>query len=156
GELDAAHAWRDEVHADAVVLLVEEGADYCGFAYIMRELDRGFARSAFAVVKRSCAHGDRIFAHEVGHLLGIRHDRYVDGGGSLAPDAHGFVNVAPAAGDPFRTVVAYEDHCRDAGFSCPTVPSFSSSTATLGGEALGESGLADAARVLGESVPVVA
>ncbi|MDX1421191.1 MAG: cadherin-like domain-containing protein [Rubricoccaceae bacterium] len=156
GHLDEAHAWRDEVLADAVVLLLEEGADACGTAFFMYDFDRKYGRQAFAVVQRGCAHAYLTFAHEIGHLLGIRHDRYVDSFETPAPYAHGFVNAAPDVLGPFRTLMAYDDACRDGGFACPRVASFSSTRARFLGEDLGEAHFSDAARVMDQSVPIVA
>ena len=153
--LDEVHVWRDEAQADVVVLLTEEGGGNCGIAFQLSTVARASGREAFAVVRRSCSVAELVFPHEFGHLIGIRHDAYVDTGTSPAPDSRGFVNTDPAHNAPFRTAVAYSTECRDLGISCPRVPAFSTTSAQWGGDALG-SASADAARTLRTSVPTVA
>ena len=74
GHMDEVHALRDAVGADLVHLIEEWGVDsrspYCG-----RSLRRGHSSAgAYAVTVRAC--GSLTFAHEVGHNLGLLHDRY--------------------------------------------------------------------------------
>lgn len=93
------HKLREQHKADMVVLVVED-TTWCGEA---RDINAGQA-AAFAVVSRSCLLAPRYsFAHELGHLLGARHDRKSDP--ELTPFrwAHGYVN-APK----WRTIMSYD------------------------------------------------
>jgi hypothetical protein len=93
------HQLRDQYKADLVVLVVED-TKWCGEA---RDINVG-AAEAFAVVSRTCLLAPRYsFAHELGHLLGARHDKQSDP--ELTPFrwAHGYVNASK-----WRTVMSYD------------------------------------------------
>lgn len=95
----AVHQMRQQYKADIVVLVVED-TTWCGEA---RDINAGPA-AAFAVVSQACFLAPRYsFAHELGHLLGARHDRQTDP--ELTPFrwAHGYVN-----GPKWRTVMSYD------------------------------------------------
>lgn len=108
GRIDIAHDLRDVYCADLVSLWVEKGDNYCGIGHIMKDVNTSFSSSGFSVVKRECATGNFSFAHELGHNMAARHDRYVDDtDNSPYSYNHGFVNVA----DRWRTIMAYNDKC---------------------------------------------
>lgn len=73
GVLDDAHAWRENASADIVVLIFDND-EACGEA---AGIDVG-PEEAFAVVHYKCATGYFSFAHEVGHLIGARHNIEAD------------------------------------------------------------------------------
>lgn len=75
GQLDEVHAWRAQCGADVVVLMEDQNGGACGVAFLMGTLDPGFAPNAFAVVSRTCATGFYSFGHELGHVMGLAHDR---------------------------------------------------------------------------------
>lgn len=102
GIMDIVHPWRDQYHADVVVLLVND-ATYCGLASMVY----ADAATAFAAVNYTCATGYYSFAHEIGHLQGARHDLYVDG--TMTPFAYGHGYVDP--NHTWRTIMAYGDAC---------------------------------------------
>ena len=129
GVLDGVHAIRDEVAADVVVLL----GDYDrGFADVMVQVSPGFEDRALGVASVSDV---RWFAHELGHLMGLRHDRHLechDGHCSHASfeDAYGYVNQeAFEAGAPdsagWYTIMAYGAQCVSNGLDCEPVLRFS-------------------------------
>jgi len=69
GFMDNIHALRDQYGADIVVLLIDH-ADENGQAYNIQVNAGG----AFCVVVSTVAVGNYTFAHEIGHLVGCRHD----------------------------------------------------------------------------------
>lgn len=125
GFMDTVHNWRSEVRADFVHLIVyyPPGTDRrCGVAW--PNLDVNWA---FAVTGVEC--GGRIFAHELGHNLGLQHDRYQQEKDNmpLTADGHyGYVNqrAFDAGGECWHTIMAYLTQCKDnglphEGFSSP-------------------------------------
>lgn len=109
GLMDNAHALRDTFAADAVMLVVENLVEKCGEAFdIMNPVSNAFEKSAFAVVARNCATGNFSFGHELGHLMGARHDWDADGTNN-SPFAfnHGFVRTNPSNSTtaPWRTIM---------------------------------------------------
>lgn len=133
GFMDGVHALRDTYGAD-IVSLWTESSNYCGYAYIMETVVVSFEDRAFNVVTRSCAVGNHSFAHELGHNMSARHDRYVDNtDGSPFSYNHGFVNVD----DGWRTIMSYNDACTDAGGSCTRLQYWSNPDVTYGGDAMG-------------------
>ena len=107
GIMDDVHALRNTFSAD-VVMLVVENLDDCGRAFIMNPVSNAFERFGFAVVRRSCSAMNFSFAHELGHLMGARHDWDADGtNNSPFTFNHGFVRTAPSntTTRPWRTIM---------------------------------------------------
>ena len=154
GHMDAVHALRDRVGADLVHLVVGE-SDVSGRAYLP---------GAFSLGKRCC------FAHELGHNMGLRHERYKDVVLTSHP-AYGHVNQrAFEPGAPpsscWATIMAYGTQCTDEGLRVIGVPRFSNPRQQHEGEPLGVpwtanasaglDGPADAVAVLNATGPAVA
>ena len=129
GVLDGVHAIRDEVAADVVMLL----GDYDrGFADVMSFVSPGFEDSALGVASVTDV---RWFAHELGHIMGLRHDRHLECheghcSRSSFEDAYGYVNQeAFEAGAPdsagWYTIMAYGAQCVANGLDCEPVLRFS-------------------------------
>ena len=135
GVMDHVHALRDEYHADAVVLIVENAGGFCGVAYLMSLPTTSFDASAFSVVARECATGNYTFGHELGHNMGLNHDWYVNTRTTPYPHSHGYVNDDINA--PWRTMMAYNSKCRDQGFYCPRLPYLSNPNVTRNEAAMG-------------------
>ena len=162
GHMDGAHALRDRTGADLVHLIVDlPDYDVCGIAKPRRRV-----RPHRAPLWR------QVFAHELGHNMGLRHDRYQvhhnEGGVSPHP-AYGYVNqqafVAGAARSRrWYTIMSYATQCADADISCQWLPRFSNPRQSYNGDPLGipfgegsgMSGPADAAAVLNATGPAVA
>jgi hypothetical protein len=124
GQLGDVHGLRDTYGADVVALIVEYPRSRtrtigCGISYIMEDVSNAFESSAFAVVPRLCADAQYSLGHELGHIMGARHDWTVEEGiaGNTKPFAfsHGYVHLLKA-GDhapAFRTMMAYSTECGD-------------------------------------------
>ena len=161
--LDDVHALRDRVGADLVHLIVGEAEDICGLAYVP---------GAFGLTVQGC--GGLTFAHELGHNMGLFHDRYQELHGAdrtlRAHPAYGYVNQrAFDAGAPaskaWITIMSYPTQCDDADLSCRWLPAFSSPRlrTTAGdpvgvayGAGEGVAGPADAVAVLNATGPAAA
>lgn len=86
GYIDFIHSLREWVGADIVVMLTSSG-NYCGLAADIEAT----SNLAFAIAKAGCVFGELLtFPHEIGHLIGGRHD--VDPLGDPRPYAHGYVS----------------------------------------------------------------
>ena len=161
GHMDEVHALRDRVGADLVYLVVSDS-----------DASRAYIGSPFGLTCLYC--GGAVFTHEVGHNMGLRHDRYQvhhnEGGVSPHP-AYGYVNQrAVEAGAPrsrrWRTIMANNSQCIDAYTDC--LPSgllrFSNPRQRYNGDPMGipfgegssVTGPADAAAVLNATGPAVA
>ena len=162
GHLDEAHALRERTGADLVHLIVGDPYyNVCGIAALP---------GAVGITLRDC--GGITFAHELGHNMGLRHDRFrvdVYEGSVSSHPAYGYVNQGMfEAGAPqysrWRTIMAYRAHCGLADRRCSEVPRFSNPRQRYNGDPLGipfgegsgVTGPADAAAVLNATGPAAA
>lgn len=141
GVMDEIQGLRDKAKADIAVLVVDD-ANGCG-------LSAGVAppaERAFIVVHHACAAVSYSLAHEIGHIIGARHDAGLDA--TMVPFAygHGYVN-----GTKWRTMMSYEQSCD----GCPRLPIWSSPGVSVNGEAAGGP-MANNARVIAEGAKRVA
>ncbi|MEM6822264.1 MAG: M12 family metallo-peptidase, partial [Verrucomicrobiota bacterium] len=95
----------------------------------------------------NCATGYYSFGHEIGHLFGARHDRYVDNETTPFPYGHGFLN-----GNQWRTIMGYGNGCD----SCQRRNYWSNPDVKLGGVATGTDDHENNARVLREEAKRIA
>lgn len=153
GIMDQVHQLREQHKADLVALIVENGGNSCGIAYVMANGPRaGFASSAFSVTARDCLANDTL-AHELGHNMGNAHDRATGGTGVFAY-SYGYRDEVGR----FRTVMAYA--CPNV--SCPRVKYFSNPRLLYNGRPLGidhntnPANAADNARSMNEVRQIVA
>ena len=132
GHMDEVHEIRDQAGADLVHLILEM-TDFRGLAGVG------------APYGLTCAGCDAwIFAHELGHNMGLHHDRYIERTRSF-PYSHGYVNQrAFADGAPesarWKTIMAYTRQCEDSGFLCDELLRFSNPNQTHLGDPLGVPG----------------
>ena len=97
---------RNFVSADLVALYVlQRPQQYCGVAWV--NVPTPVAQYGFAVVDAACA-GSVALAHELGHAMGLNHDRYVSSNTTQANN-YGFVSV----GGDFRDIMSYPNKCYD-------------------------------------------
>lgn len=123
-----AHAARKRLRADVLVLLVEVDRGERGLAPVMPP-----AADAVAVVDHRAAVGEMAVAHELGHILGARHEVGEDDRDFPFPYGHGYV------GPHGRTIMTTPS-------AVPLVPRWST----------GQDATADDARVLRETAATVA
>ena len=128
GILDQVHQLRDQHKADLVALIVDNGGNSCGIAYVMTNGPRAsFASYAFSVTARDCI-ANNTLAHELGHNMGDAHDRATGGTGAF-PYSYGYRDEI----GKFRTIMAYA--CPTV--SCPRVKYFSNPRLLYNGRPLG-------------------
>ena len=165
GHLDQAHALRDQHAADLVHLLVARASDSCGVAYLLTADVPEAERYGFSVSAAVCNAYGHTFAHEVGHNMGLHHDRYVAGQNRnlLFRYAYGYVNQAAFRPDAtaarrWRTIMAYSSQCSANGVGCRLLRRFSNPDLSYADDPMGvdrdaedrdrEGGPADARRVI--------
>ena len=86
----------------------------------------------------ACAAITMSIAHEIGHILGARHDRFIDESNTPFAYGHGYVN-----GSKWRDIMSYKEGCG----GCPRIPYWSNPRIMYKGEPTGTAA-ADNARVI--------
>jgi hypothetical protein len=153
GNGDDAHALRNKYAAD-MVILISNTHDYtkqCGVAYdVPQTVSHQWEDDAFAVVVARCFLKQFTFVHEIGHIMGARHDWYKDATNGQPFDYnHGF--TFDPGGFAVRTVMAYPDQCKDQGaIVCIQVATFSDGGPTFG-KPIGSNQAADNAEALNQT-----
>ena len=132
GKMDDVHTRREAYAAD-LVHLIQAGSYLGGQAELV---------GAFGAT-----HYDKlgIMPHELGHHMGVAHDRYNDSNNYPFPYSHGYINQAAfEPGAPhtsrFATIMSYNSQCGDAGFFCPWTNTFSNPDMTYNGYPMGVPG----------------
>jgi hypothetical protein len=73
---------RNDFKADIVAMIVKEDYHWCGASSPSPEPPVLVPDKAFALVRRDCLYQHYTLAHEIGHLVGLRHDRIAEGMGA--------------------------------------------------------------------------
>jgi len=141
GYMDEIHGLRDKFRADVAVLIVDDSQG-CGLATRVY----ADAEEAFAVVHHECAATSYSVAHEIGHIIGARHDLSLDTSTTPFAYGHGFVN-----GTKWRDIMSYKKSCG----GCPRLPIWSSPKVMINGDVAGTADT-DNARVIVEQAARVA
>jgi len=118
-------AMRDYYGADVVAILVDDG-QYCGLANVIG----ANTNTAFFTILSECT--NYTFPHELGHLLGARHNPEEDSGGTFE---HGYLDTT----NSFRTIMSYngDPAC------CPRIGTFSTPGQFNNGDVIGTSATHD-------------
>lgn len=145
GIMDNVHTLRNTYAADLVMLVVND-TEACGQAAAINAT----ATSAFATADQSCITGYYSFGHELGHLQGARHDRFVDGTLTPYQYGHGFIPSTKT----WRTIMAYGNNCGN----CTRIQWWSNPLKTYPstGQVMGTTTYEDNARVLNGTAATVA
>jgi len=141
GYMDEVHTLRDKHGADVGILIVDDPMG-CGLSIRIA----GAAKDAFAAMHQECAASMHTLSHEIGHLIGARHDRALDDTLQPFPYGHGFVN-----GTDWRTIMSYKDSCD----GCERRPVWSSPNVKVEGVTAGDANTNNA-RVIEEQARRVA
>ena len=168
GFMDDVHERRDMYGADLVHILVGR-SDVCGRAYINRgESPADGEAPGFGLTVSYC--GGLTFAHELGHNMGLHHDRY-QLGVPRTGSHYGYVNQRMfEAGAPgsarWRTIMAYPSQCWEvAEYYCERIGYFSNPENNYSGDPMGVpadhpstgvDGPADAVKTLNERREITA
>ncbi|MDQ1097553.1 MULTISPECIES: M12 family metallo-peptidase [Chryseobacterium] len=125
GYMDDIHDLRTTFGADLCALVTAGPVTTCGLAYINIDPTGYSNTQGFSTTIYNCVLTNYTLAHELGHNMGLRHDRYMDTFDIPCIHQHGYINRTAInlgmAGSPskrWRTLMTYNDECAANGFNC--------------------------------------
>jgi hypothetical protein len=125
---------RVSTKADLAMLFRKDDPSFCGIAWlpgssIMPKPSASTKETGYSVVVHSCV-SNLSFHHELGHNMGLQHDRYVYKlqTGKPNPGSQYYNFGYSNKGKRMRTIMAYNNDCADDGFNCTRINWFSSPT----------------------------
>jgi hypothetical protein len=127
--MERIHFLREAYRADVAVLIVDDPRG-CGLATRVG----ADADEAFAVVHHECAVANYTVAHEIGHLMGARHE------------------LSYVSGTSWRDIMSYKDMCG----GCPRLPVWSNPLVSIAGEPAGTADLNNAGIIAENALRVAA
>lgn len=137
GPFKMARRLRNEKRADIVGMILDDPSS-CGLSTRIAP----DSEEAFFVVHHSCAAIALSIPHEIGHILGARHDRQADASNAPFLFGHGYVN-----GNKWRDIMGYHESCG----GCPRIPYWSNPRIKYRGEPTGTDASDNARVILGQA-----
>jgi hypothetical protein len=150
---------RATVGADLVSVFTDEtakvgsvGGSACGIGDMSLTQDSGYSVLRWRCMSSSSS----AMAHEMGHNLGLQHDRFTLGkGAGFDPNGYNYGYVS-LAGSGFWTTMGYATQCATNNKNlCSLIPYYSSPALKYQGVAIGAAN-ADNTRAIRENAPIVA
>ncbi len=148
------HQKRDSLGSDLVALLIDR-REYCGLAWMPMPPTASSSMYGMSLTTWDCI-SNQTFAHEIGHNMGLSHDRYVVDPAPNTEYNFGYVDLVGR----FRDIMSYTNACTAASISCPRIDNFSNPAVSHNGRptgiSAGNANAADGARALNENRAAIA
>lgn len=123
--MDDVLALRTTYGADLCALVTSTPSGTCGLGYLNTNPTNYSGTNAFTVSLYNCVVSNYTLAHEMGHNMGLNHDWFVSQSTTPCEHHHGYSNqaailqgTASPTNQRWRTIMAYNDECANAGFNC--------------------------------------
>jgi hypothetical protein len=145
GYMDEVHNLRNEYSADICVLIcdIPESLQYAGIARSIKSS----SQNSFCLVDYWYSFSNITFAHEIGHLIGCRHNESSDPNNTPYPYGHGYTVNNPTTGS-WRTIMGTSLSCN----GCPRNPYWSNPNVSIPFGVTGTVSTNNNARVINENI----